>query len=139
MTDYIGRALEEINPCGIAGRPSSQCKYAPDCAALGRQSGKFLCLPNMAYQVAQYLIKGSPVETERGDLRGHVAGLIGITVIDPKQTPLLRTRLAGADIGKIVDDIISRGQELSNRASGIGSGRDPLNFDCSVEHILADL
>ena len=139
MTDYAYRALQEINPCGIAGKPTTQCKYAPDCAALGRQESKFLCLPQMAYQVAKYLIQGSNVETERRDLRDHITGLIGITVIDPKQTPLLRTKLSRADIEKVIEETLTRGEELSKRAISVGGFNDSLNFLRSQGEMVEDL
>ncbi|MCX6749628.1 MAG: hypothetical protein NTW17_02690 [Candidatus Pacearchaeota archaeon] len=139
MTNYIGQALREINPCGIEGRPNTQCKYARECTLLGKQSGRFLCLSAMGYQVANYLIQGSPVEIERRDLREHVASQIGITVIDPRKEAWEPTKLNGADIRKVVDEMVAIGQSLTNRASAIGSDKDPLNFDCSVENIVADL
>ena len=139
MTDYIGRALLEINPCGIEGKPSTHCEYVQQCSTLGRNSGEFLCLSKMGYQVAGYLKDGSDVETERKDLGEFVSSSVGKIVVDPTEKDWTPTKFQLDSVGKITDEIISRGQQLYNRALASGSSRNPLNFNCSVEDIVNDL
>ena len=139
MTDYIGRALLKINPCGIEGRPSTHCRYVQECSTLGRTSGEFMCLSKMGYQIAGYLKDRSDVETERKDLREFVSSSVGKNVVDPTQKEWTPTKLQTDSVEKITDEIISRGQQLYNRASATGSSRNPLNFNCSVEDIVNDL
>ena len=138
MTDYIAQALKEINLCGIEGRPKSYCQYVPNCTTLGATAGKFICLSKMAYDVAGYL-EGSDVKTERSDLRDFVQSNIGVNVIDPNDGQWHPEPLKESDIGKFVDMIIHRGQNMRNMAITLGSQRNPINFDCTPEDIAADL
>jgi len=139
MTNYMGQALQEINPCGIESQPSTHCKYTKECATLGRASGGFVCLSKMGYQVTEYLIQGSNVNKERRDLRNHLNKSLDKLTVDPKKTRWTPIKLDKCQLSTVVDEIISRGEELSRTAIALGSCRNPLDIDCSVDDIIADL
>lgn len=139
MTDYIEKELERINPCGIESQPSTHCKYAGQCPALGRASGGFVCLSQMGYQIAKCLIQGGNVNTERRNLRNRLTNSDDKSVIDPKKETWAPIRLDKNPLWQVIDEIISRGEELSQIAVSIGSSRNPLEIDCSVDAIIADL
>jgi len=139
MTDYIGRELERINPCGIESQPSTHCKYAEQCVALGEASDGFACLSQMGYQVAKCLIQGGNINTERRNLRNRLTNSADKSVIDPRKVAWAPIRLDKNPLWQVIDEIISRGEEFSQRAISVGSTRNPLDIDCSVDDIIADL
>ena len=136
----IGKALLEVNPCGVEGRPSTHCRYYDqECSSFRRNSIKFICLSKLGYQVAGYLRKGSDVETERKHLRDFVSSYVGKIVVDPTQKDWTPIELQPGGVDRITEEILSRGQQLYNRVRDIASNRDPMNFYCGVDHIIDDL
>lgn len=139
MGRYIERALQEINPCGIENKPQTYCIYVPNCRELGTKTKGFVCISKMAYQVAGFLIGGNGLEEGKKDLTECLKGCIGNKVVDPKEKEWKSTELTLEILGQTVASIYERGKEFYNRARTLGSMRNPVNFDCSVEDIATDL
>ncbi len=139
MGSYIGEALKRINPCGIRNKPQTYCTHVPNCRELGTKTGEFVCISKMAYQVAEFLIGGNDLEEEKKDLTRYLKEGIGNKVVDPKEKEWKPTELTLEILEQTVASICERGKEFYNRACTLGSMRNPVNFDCSVEDIVADL
>lgn len=139
MTDYVGRQLLFLNPCGVENSPETHCKYVKECAALGRDSGALICVSKMGYQVAGFLLECSSVEIERRDLDSHLRVNLNLPLVDPKKDEWKSSPLASSNLDSIVNEMIVRGENFSRRAYIDGNAQDPLNFDCSPAAIVADL
>jgi len=138
MTDYIGNALKEINPCGIEGKVETHCKYVAECSGLAQENDKAICLYKMAYMVAGYL-QQSDAETERNELVGFIESAVGQPLVDPGVEEWKPQALVADQTREITDKIITLGQEYLSQASARGSLKNPVNINCSAEDIVADL
>lgn len=141
MTDYIGRALQEINPCGIESEPETHCQYAGQCSELGKKTGEFICLSKSAYQLAGFLLERYDMGAEKEDLRGYLEHGVnkGMVKIDPKEEQWNPQPLKQEDIEKTLDIISERGEKLFRSAQATGNERSPINFHVNMEAIAADL
>ncbi len=145
MTDYIGDALKEMDPCGViivksgTERVQRQCKYTPNCTELGKMEGKFLCISKMAHHVAEFLVNGSSVDTEKRDMSDFLKENLDCSVIDPEDKTWGTSQLTERNLKKTLNLIVARGEKYYQSASSSGSSRNPLNFHCSNENVVRDL
>ncbi len=117
MKDYIREILEEMNPC--EPEPGKYCKYSKKCFYLRENSKKFLCISNLAYQTAFYLID-SDIETEKNDLKKFMESRINskrIIIADPKEKKWKYQEPNKVNIETITNKIINRAQEIYDLAS----------------------
>jgi len=138
MSGYIEDALKEINPCGVENKPQTYCTYVLKCKELGTKTGGFVCISKMAYQVARYLY-GSDIETEKEDVSESLYPQIGRMIVDPNNSKWDPKILEKANMQAIIDQIMVKGENMLNQARSVGSMRNPINFNCSVEDIVHDL
>lgn len=135
MTDYIRDALFEMNPCGIRDEVETHCKYNRNCAELGN----FLCISQIAYQLAEELSDGAVRHKQKRKLSGFLEKCLGVDLINPENGTLELSRLTKKNLAKISGLIFEKGNSYYKMATRIGNSRNPANFRFPVEEIIKDL
>jgi hypothetical protein len=125
-----------LNPCGVEKRPSTYCRYVEECTEFSQSRNGFICLSKMSYQVAEYLLKGSDSETETKDMAVFLRDNSGQLIVDPTLPSWQPKKLTSRDLEKTAAEIVSRGIKISGQ---VRIRKDPLDFHCPVEEIVADL